>query len=331
MSSNSGTKIKKKIIIDTDPGIDDAQALCYAFGHPELDVVALTTVFGNVSVETATANALKLCDLCERHDVPVAQGHGVPSVVAPRPFPDFVHGVGGFGDAELSRSTTRGADDRHAARLIVDLVRQHPHELTLIPVGPLTNIAAALELDPGIVDLVHEVIVMGGAVEVKGNVSDHAEANIWNDPHAAHVVLSAPWPRLTMIGLDVTFQVNMPTDYLGGLGAVSKQTGAFLQASSEYYAQYYNDRFGLDGCIAHDLTAVAYAANPHWFVKKTATFAVVTDDGHEQLGKTVATEYVPQHHDHNDKSRSHCSAYVVEIIEAQQLLDEFKSVIANLP
>jgi purine nucleosidase len=290
--------------------------------------------------------------LCAMHDIPVAQGHGVPRTIAPNPFPDFVHGLHGFGDAELERSTTRLPDVRHAAQLIVDLIRQHPHELTIIPVGPLTNIAAALEIDPGIVDLVQEMVVMGGAVEVKGNVSDHAEANIWNDPHAAHIVLSAPWPVLTMIGLDVTFQVNMPSAYLGGLGAASKQTGAFLQASSEYYAKYYNDRFGLDGCIAHDLTAVAYVANPHWFVKKPATFTVVTTDGHAQLGKTVATEY-NDHHDNDDNiataaitpaaeddddennnnidQKKSSSAYVVKIIDAQRLLDEFLSVITNLP
>lgn len=309
----------KKIIIDTDPGIDDAQALCYAFGHPELEVVALTTVFGNVSVDRATINALKLCDLCDQHHIPVAKGHATPFTITPNPFPAFVHGENGFGDIELDRTSQRNEDDRHAAQLIVDMVRQYPNELTLIPIGPLTNIAAAMELDPTIVDLVAEVIVMGGAVEVDGNVSEHAEANIWNDPHAAHMVLSAKWP-VTMLGLDVTFQVNMSTKYLKELGGVSKKAGGFLQTSSEYYAKYYYDRFGLDGCIAHDLTAVAYAANPHWFEKKVAKFHVVTEG--EKLGKTVASE-----HGHDEEKKS---AYVVKI-EGQRLLDEFVSVISKLP
>lgn len=309
----------KKIIIDTDPGIDDAQALCYAFGHSELEVIALTTVFGNVSVDRATANTLKLCDLCDQHHIPVAKGHATPFRITPNPFPDFVHGENGFGDSDLDRSSQRNEDERHAAQLIVDMVRQYPNELTLIPIGPLTNIAAALELDPSIVDLVAEVIVMGGAVDVAGNVNEHAEANIWNDPHAADVVLSGKWP-VTMIGLDVTFQVNMSTKYLGELGKVSKKAGGFLQSSSEYYSKYYNDRFGLDGCIAHDLTAVAYAANPHWFEKKMAKFSVITEG--EKLGKTVANE-----HDDDEEKKS---SYVVKI-EAHKLLDEFVSVISKLP
>lgn len=275
----------KKIIIDTDPGIDDAQALCYAIAHPQLELKALSCIFGNVSVELATENALRLCDLT-RAQIPVATGAAQPLQIAPHPVADFVHGKNGFGNIELPRSA-RAADPRAAAQLIVDIVRQNPGEISLLPIGPLTNIALALQQAPDIAELVQEVIIMGGAFDVAGNVSEHAEANIWNDPHAAHQVLNAPWP-ITMLGLDVTHQVIFKPDYLDDLARQSPLCGGFLRDASRFYSDFYQSRNGFSGCCPHDLLAVCYATNPQWFTTQSTAMDVVTTG--EQSGRTLAVD-----------------------------------------
>jgi inosine-uridine nucleoside N-ribohydrolase len=275
----------KKIIIDTDPGIDDAQALCYAIAHPELELLALTCIYGNVSVDLATQNALRLCDLTGV-GIPVARGADAPLQISPHPVADFVHGKNGFGNVPLKQSA-RLPDSRSAAALIVDLVREHPGQISLVPIGPLTNIALALQLAPDIVDLVDEVIIMGGAVDVAGNVSPFAEANIWNDPHAANQVLTAAWP-VTIHGLNVTHQVIFTPDYLDKLAQQSPQCGGFLRDASRFYSDFYRERNGFHGCCPHDLLAICYAANPHWYDTKTTNFRVVTEG--EQVGRTESVD-----------------------------------------
>ncbi len=278
----------KKIIIDTDPGIDDAQALCYAMAHPELELLALTCIYGNVSVDLATQNALRLCELTGS-TTPVAQGARSPLTIAPHPVADFVHGKNGFGNIELAQPS-RQADSRSAAELIVDLIRQHPGEISLLPIGPLTNIALALQLAPDIVELVDEVIIMGGAVNVAGNVSPFSEANIWNDPHAAQQVLSADWP-VTLNGLDVTHQVIFTLDYLDKLAQLSPQCGGFLRDASRFYADFYRQRNGFNGCCPHDLLAICYATNPQWYETNASSFSVITEG--EESGRTIAVEGQP--------------------------------------
>lgn len=275
----------KKIIIDTDPGIDDAQALCYAMAHPQLELLALTCIYGNVAVDLATQNALRLCELTKSTAI-VAQGAASPLVIDPHPVADFVHGKNGFGNVELAKPS-RQADSRSAAELIVDLIRQHPGQVSLLPIGPLTNIALALQLAPDIVELVDEVVIMGGAIDVPGNVSPFAEANIWNDPHAAQQVLSANWP-ITLHGLDVTHQVIFTLDYLDSLAKLSPQCGGFLRDASRFYADFYRQRNGFNGCCPHDLLAVYYAANPLSYQTTACNFDVVTEG--EESGRTRAIE-----------------------------------------
>ena len=273
----------KKIIIDTDPGIDDAQALCYAMAHPQLELLALTTIFGNVSVELATQNALQLCELTGSTAL-VAQGEHQPLQIKPHPVADFVHGKNGFGNVDLP-PPARQADSRSAAELIVEIVRQHPGEVSLVPIGPLTNIAQALQLAPDIAELAAEVIIMGGAVEVAGNVSPYAEANIWNDPHAAKQVLDAKWP-VTLHGLDVTHQVIFSPEFLDTLAQQSPQCGGFLRDASQFYVDFYQSRNGFNGCCPHDLLAICYAANPQWYTTRTSNFSVTTEG--EEIGRTTA-------------------------------------------
>ena len=189
----------KKVIIDTDPGTDDALAILLALNSPELDVRALTVVPGNVTAQQGLENALKLASLTNRCDIPVAGG-------APHPLfqklitAEFWHGTNGLANVELPASKCK-ADPRFGPDLIIQMVHESPHEITLVPVGPLTNIALAVLKDPSIVPLVKEVVIMGGSIS-GGNVNAAAEANIYNDPEAAQIVFQAGW-RLTMVGLDV--------------------------------------------------------------------------------------------------------------------------------
>jgi purine nucleosidase len=189
----------KKVIIDTDPGTDDALAIMLALTSPELDVRALTVVPGNVDAKQGLENALKLASLAGRCDIVVAGGAQHP-LFQKLITAQFWHGANGFANVELPPTKCK-ADPRFGPDLIIQMIHENPHQITLLPIGPLTNIALALEKDPSIVPLVKEVIIMGGSI-TGGNVNAAAEANIYNDPEAAQIVFQAGWP-LTMVGLDV--------------------------------------------------------------------------------------------------------------------------------
>jgi len=189
----------KKVIIDTDPGTDDALAILLALNSPELDVRALTVVPGNVTAQQGLENALKLVSLTNRCDVHVAGGAQHP-LFQKLITAELWHGANGLANVELPPSKCK-ADPRFGPDLIIQMIHESPHEITLVPVGPLTNIALALLKDPSIVPLVKEVVIMGGSIS-GGNVNAAAEANIYNDPEAAQIVFHAGW-RLTMVGLDV--------------------------------------------------------------------------------------------------------------------------------
>lgn len=252
----------RKIIIDTDPGIDDAMAILFAYKAKAIEVLGLTTTFGNVPVTKATENALIL-NAIAGVDVPVAEGVATPLQTAPRPHPDFVHGKDGFGNINWP-ATDKKAIDKSAAQFIVDTVRQYPGEVTLVALGPLGNLAKALELDPEIAELVDEVVLMGGAHLEYGNVSPVAEANIINDPHAADKVFTANW-QVTMIGLDVTHQVLLNNSVLERIKQANPTDGDFLYQAAQHYINFYSERFGVDGCYFHDASTIAYVMEPGLF------------------------------------------------------------------
>ncbi len=269
------------MIIDTDPGIDDAMAILYALSDPAVDLVGLTTVFGNVPVTTATRNTLALLELAGV-DIPVAAGAARPMVQEPHPHPDFVHGVEGFGEAHLP-PPARKTDPRPAHEFIIDMVRARPGEITLVPVGPLTNIAMALKAAPDIAEKVARVVVMGGAVRCKGNVNEYAEANIWQDPHAAQAVLSADWP-LTLVGLDITERIVCTAADLAPMMQRSPICGAFLTKAAEFYFAFHKETEGIDGCHLHDPTAVIAALDMAPFGVETAPLTVTLEG--EAIGRT---------------------------------------------
>ena len=261
MSSRHETP--QRILIDTDPGVDDSMAILFAFNSPEVKVEGLTTVFGNGGTETTTANALRLVEMAGRTDVPVARGAEQPLL---RPFTGEgwrVHGRNGLGEVELPAPQVE-PERRRAAQFIVDTVMANPGEITLVPLGPLTNIALAVSLEPRIAEQVQEVVLMGGAANGQGNASAVAEANIRNDPEAAHVVFQAPW-RVTMVGLDVTRKVIMTPEYVDALAATGNPFTTFIGKITQHYMDFYRTYVGLDGFHVHDSSAVAYVIDPTLF------------------------------------------------------------------
>jgi inosine-uridine nucleoside N-ribohydrolase len=272
---------RTKLIIDTDPGVDDAMAIFYAAAHPELDLIGLTTVFGNVPVATATRNALWMVELAGRA-IPVAEGAAAPMVQPLPPHPDFVHGVEGFGDLPPVQPMGQ-ADPRPAAQHLSEITAAQPGEVTICAVGPLTNLADALALDPAIARNVARVVVMGGAVTCPGNVNEHAEANIWNDPHAAAAVFKADWP-VTLVGLDVTEQVTCSPGDFEGLARAAPVIGGFLDRAVRFYFDFHRSKHDLDGCHMHDPTAVIAITDPKLFELREAPVSVTLEG--EAAGRT---------------------------------------------
>ena len=271
---------KRKVIYDTDPGVDDAMALYYALAHPGINVVGITTTFGNVSVDQAATNALYLTAIAGRQ-ITVTKGVKTPWVKHGEAPPDFIHGADGLGNLPSRHKTTNTLDPRSSAQYIVDMARAHPGEITLVPVGPLGNLAAALKLEPALPTLLREVILMGGTVVEPGNVSPVAEANIWNDPHAADQVFSAGW-KLTMVGLDVTHQVILPVSMFQKIADHHRHiaTDTLLHAV-RFYANFYSNLYPhvakIHGCFGHDVLAFVYLTNPELFVTESGRIRVATE------------------------------------------------------
>ena len=272
---------KHKVVFDTDPGVDDAMALYYALAHPAIDVVGITTTFGNVTVEQATINALYLTAIAGQPTIPVTQGVQSPWVKPGEAPPAYIHGVDGLGNLPTRVSTGNLVDPRSSAQFIVDMARAHPGEITLVAVGPLGNLALALKLEPNLPKLVKQVIIMGGTVLEPGNVSPVAEANIWNDPHAADQVFTAGW-KLAMVGLDVTHQVIMPVALFKAIADKQKHIATdVLHHAVGFYANFYSGLYPhvakIHGCFGHDVLAFIYLTNPELFTVESGKIRVATD------------------------------------------------------
>lgn len=273
----------QKIIIDTDPGIDDAMAIFYALQSPELDVVGLTTIFGNGHVDVTTTNALRLLEIAGRADIPVAAGAANPiATVYPGPAPE-VHGEDAQGNLFLPPPDGKPVKET-AAEFIIDQVMGHPGEITLVPVGPLTNIALALRLEPRIARNVKDVVLMGGAAFVPGNITPAAEANIWNDADAADLVFSADWP-VTMVGLDVTHRVMMSRRHAESYGDIHTPMAQHVRRIIPVYLDFYSQGREIDGMYVHDSTAVSYVLSPELFTIRQYPIMVDTTRGISR-GKT---------------------------------------------
>jgi purine nucleosidase/pyrimidine-specific ribonucleoside hydrolase len=261
----------QRIIIDTDPGVDDALAIILALRSPEVRVEAITTVGGNVHVEQTTRNALLLLDLLDPVPrPPVARGAPQP---LRRPLVDAaaVHGADGLGDLGRfrdARGAPRYPEPRSppaalpGPRQILEVVRRFPGEVILVAVGPLTNVALALREDPGTLERLRRLVVMGGAVSVPGNITPAAEFNMFVDPEAAEAVFGAGLP-LTLVGLDVTRRVTMPRVRLrAALGEAPGRVGRFLLDATEHAFEFGEARRGVAEFALHDPLAVGAVIDP---------------------------------------------------------------------
>jgi len=287
----------QKIILDCDPGHDDAIAILLAHGNPEIDLVAITTVAGNQTLPKVTRNALRMCTVAGITDVPVAAGCAGPlvrqQIVAPE-----IHGETGLDGPDFPEPTVE-LDPRHAVDLIVDTVMAaEPDEITLVPVGPLTNIAMAIRREPAIVERVRQVSLMGGAY-TRGNTTPAAEFNIFADPEAAAAVFDAPW-KLTMVGLDLTHQAGATDAVVERFSALGTPLSKIVVELLTFFGSTYKSVTGFDAPPVHDPCAVAYVINPALLttedayvgveLKGTLTYGMTVTDFRDVYGRAHNTQ-----------------------------------------
>lgn len=273
-----------RIILDTDPGIDDALTLFLALASPEVQLEAITTVSGNVHVDLTTRNALALLELAGRTDIPVARGCERPLVRQPI-VADYVHGHNGLGNVELPEPQLRPVS-QHAVDLIIEKVMAAPREITLVPIGPLTNIALALRKEPRITEYVREVVIMGGALRVPGNVTPEAEFNIYADPHAAHMVFHAGWP-VRLVTLDVTTKALLQRDQVQWLASSGSPVTKLMQQMVDYFLDTFGRARGRIAFEMHDPLCLAAVFQPE-MIAWEAAYVDVELAGSFTSGETVA-------------------------------------------
>lgn len=272
----------RRVIIDTDPGTDDAMAILLALNSPEFKVEALTVVPGNVEGKQGLENALKIVSLAGRCDVIVAGGAQHPlnqKLITAQ----YWHGKNGLANVELPPSKCK-ADPRFGPDLIIELVHKYPHEITLIPVGPLTNIALAVSKDPSIAELVKNIVIMGGSI-TGGNVNGAAEANIYNDPEAAQIVFNAGW-TVTMVGSDVGERTLITRKQLAELQTSHGPESDFVAKIADFYLTR-SEKSGYSGAAMYDPLAVGIALDPTLGTLKEMHVDVETK-GEFTRGETVA-------------------------------------------
>jgi inosine-uridine nucleoside N-ribohydrolase len=291
----------RRVIIDTDPGTDDAMAIILALNSPEFKVEALTVVPGNVEAPQGLENALKIVSLAGRCDVIVAGGAQHPlnqKLITAQ----FWHGKNGLANVELPASKCK-ADPRFGPDLIIEMVHKYPHEITLIPVGPLTNIALAVSKDPSIAALVKDIVIMGGSIS-GGNVNGAAEANIYNDPEAAQIVFNAGW-MVTMVGSDVGERTLITRKYLAELQSSRGPQSDFIAKIAEFYLNR-SEKSGYSGAAMYDPLAVGIALDPTLGTLKEMHVDVETK-GEFTRGETVANRMGS-----NEKNVLHGDHYEIE-------------------
>ncbi|CAK8570756.1 unnamed protein product [Lathyrus sativus] len=251
----------KKIIIDTDPGIDDAMAIFLALRSPEVQVIGLTTIYGNVYTTLATRNALHLLEIAGRTDIPVAEGSHVTLTKGTKlRIADFVHGADGLGNQNFPPPNGKPIEES-AAEFLVNQAKANPGKVTVVALGPLTNIALAIQMDPEFAKNIGQIVLLGGAFAVNGNVNPAAEANIFGDPDAADVVFTSGADVLA-VGINVTHQVVLSGSDREKLASSKGIFAQYLTGILEVYFVYHCDAYNTNGVYLHDPTALLAAVDP---------------------------------------------------------------------
>jgi purine nucleosidase len=249
----------KRIIIDTDPGIDDSLAILLALASPEVTLEGLTVVHGNCSAEQGTRNALSILELAGAGYVPVATGCDLP-LVQPSLLAPETHGGQGLGYAMLPEPLTRPTV-QHGCDFLIERIMSSPGEITLVALGPLTNVAMALRLEPRIAQNVREVVIMGGAIRHEGNTTPMAEFNTFVDPHAAHIVYHSGMP-ITLVPLDVTYQVILTHADVARLRGLPSPIPQFIEDATRFYMEFHDEYQKIKGCVINDPLALALTFAP---------------------------------------------------------------------
>ena len=273
----------KRIIIDTDPGVDDALAFLLALASPEVKLEALTTTQGNVTLEKATRNALSVLELCHASHIPVARGSLLPLVQPLRASAD-VHGESGIGNSRLPEPKTQPVS-QHAVDYLIERVLAEPNEISIFPIGPLTNLAMAIRKEPRFARAVKELVIMGGAILEHGNITPLAEFNIYVDPHAAHIVFHSGIP-ITLIPLDVTHKCLLKQEHVDRLMNIDSPISRFIRETMEVYLEA-SFQLGYEGSSLHDPLTLATIIAPELLTLKEY-YVDVDISSDVSMGKTFA-------------------------------------------
>jgi len=249
----------KRIIIDTDPGIDDSLAILLALASPEITLEGLSVVHGNSSTEQGTINALSVLELAKAGHIPVYKGCDLP-LVQPSLLAPETHGDEGIGYAKLSAAQSKYQVER-GSDFLIEKIMSNPGEITLVCIAPLTNIALAIRQEPRIVEKVKEVFIMGGALRHEGNTTMLAEFNTYVDPHAAHIVFHSGMP-MTLTPLDVTYQCIFTKDDLNRLLKINSSITTFIADATRFYMEFHDEYQKIDGCVINDPMTLALTFMP---------------------------------------------------------------------
>ena len=274
----------QSLIIDTDPGQDDAVAILLALASPEIHLLGITAVAGNVPLALTEVNVRKVCDLAGRTDIPVFAGLDRP-LVRPLITAEHVHGKTGLDGPDLPDPQTP-LQDQHAVDFMIETLRREPAgSVTIAPVGPLSNVAMAMQMAPDIIPRIKQIVLMGGAYFEVGNITPAAEFNIHVDPHAAAVVF-ASGVQITMMPLDVTHKALTSTDRVAALRNIGNRTGAAIADMLEFFERFDEAKYGSDGAPLHDPCTIAWLIDPKMFVGRHCNVEIETSS-ELTMGMTV--------------------------------------------
>ncbi len=277
----------KRIIIDTDPGIDDALAILLALASPELSLEGLSVVHGNCSLEQATKNGLSILELANASHIPLAKGCELP-LVQPSLLAPETHGNTGLGYAKLPKPRSKPTV-QHGCDFLIEKVMSNPGEFTLVAIGPLTNVALAIRKEPGMLEALKEIIIMGGAIRHEGNTTALAEFNTYVDPHAAHIIFHAGIP-ITLVPLDVTYQCILMAPDVERLLKIDSPIPQFIRDATGFYMEYHDSYQGIKGCVINDPLALALTFAPA-LCDFEELYVDVDISGGVSMGKTFADFY----------------------------------------
>lgn len=275
----------QRVILDTDPGIDDSLAILLALASPELDLACVTVTGGNCPLENGFRNARNVLSIAQRSDVRAYAGVGLP-LLRPAFTALETHGDTGLGYAHLPESEDAYTTE-HGVDMLINTIMAQPGKVTLVAVAPLTNVAMAIRKEPRIVQAVREVIIMGGALRADGNTTSLAEFNFFVDPHAAHIVLESGMP-ITLVPWDITKDVLLMSEHLDQLRLIDSPITQFVIEATRYYIEFHLGTFGYEGCSINDPVALALAFRPD-LATTEAMHVAIEYTSELTIGKTVVS------------------------------------------